>query len=812
MRSLLGVQVTGAPILSFGIRLPAALRVSQVRVPPGADWFISRDKQGQQLKMELSEPAIGKLELAVTGTLVRDATQAEFTVPGVTVEDVQEQRGQVAIYLDDDLQAVLSAPGGAQPIDPAALDGALRPESNRPPQYAFQYAAPPKDLRLRLSSAPSRVNGEVTTVVSVREGAVAYISKVDFEIRQAGRSRFRIVTPEWLGDDIEVQGEQIRQIRSQATGDRRTWEIELQQPARGSYCLHLVQTLPLPDDGTVPAAIIRPLDVERSRSHLVLENVTADEIAATTSRDVVPISIAAVPPGLADAIRRQAVAAYRVAGEAAALVWQRRVREQESSLRASINLADLTTVIHADGHYRARAAYNVHNLTLQFLELGLPPASEVWSVLVSDQPVHPAKIRRQGRVVTLVPLQKISAGDFSSKVVVIYSGYLGEPLHRWGQVRPPAPQILSNIPVSRTLWTVLLPRDYHVGLVTSESNLEEVAAEYQQEERKLSFLDELRQMVQVASSRGKSAAQVKARENLKESGAALYGYAQQIAPANAKNAVDVQEQAQQIQAEIKRLEQVKTDARRAGGETTIYFERPRREAEGIRGGVDLHRAFERLPEPNGAGGEQAAPNAAEARRPGQAFGRQEERRGDLRKQAVDQLLRLQTVEQQEAAQRKTAQEPADASQGAGKPWIEKTEAAANVPMVAMGTGQFSLDLGVAPVGTAHHFRKLHGDPRLALSARHEDLSRGVVALVWAALCLVLATAVIQGLRQPAALARAYRGWPWLAALAGTAWLFLLPAGVFGLVLLITALCVLIARRRKPRPTVPETSHAEPGIS
>ena len=174
------------------------------------------------------------------------------------------------------------------------------------------------------------------------------------------------------------------------------------------------------------------------------------------------------------------------------LVWQRRVREQETGLAASISLADLTTVIHADGRYRARAAYNIRNFTLQFLELELPPDSQVWSVHVSGQPVRPAKIHRQGRPVTLLPLQKTSAGDFSSKVVVIYSGNLGEPLHRWTQVRPRLPQILSDVPVSRTLWTVLLPREYSVSLVKRESNLEAVAAAYQQEERKLSFLDELR--------------------------------------------------------------------------------------------------------------------------------------------------------------------------------------------------------------------------------------------------------------------------------------------------------------------------------
>ncbi len=235
LRSLLTAHVTGAPTASFALRLPASLRVSQVRVPPGADWFIDRDDKGQRLKVELSEPAVGKLDLAVSGALVRDSSQAEFAVPGVTVEEVQAQRGQLAIYLDDDLEAVLAHDGGARPIDPAALDSVLRPDGNRPVHYAFQYESPPQDLRLRLSPAPSRLTADVTTVVSVREGAVAYISRLDFEIRQAGRSRFQVVTPEWLGDDIELQGEQIRQIRSQVDDQRRTWDIELQQPVRGTY-------------------------------------------------------------------------------------------------------------------------------------------------------------------------------------------------------------------------------------------------------------------------------------------------------------------------------------------------------------------------------------------------------------------------------------------------------------------------------------------------------------------------------------------------------------------------------------------------
>ena len=66
-------------------------------------------------------------------------------------------------------------------------------------QYAFRYDAPPEGLQLRLTPAPSRLNADVTTVVSVRDGAVAYVSQVDFEVRQAGRSQFQLVTPRLVG-------------------------------------------------------------------------------------------------------------------------------------------------------------------------------------------------------------------------------------------------------------------------------------------------------------------------------------------------------------------------------------------------------------------------------------------------------------------------------------------------------------------------------------------------------------------------------------------------------------------------------------
>ncbi|NLS94913.1 MAG: DUF1559 domain-containing protein [Planctomycetaceae bacterium] len=792
MRTQLTAQVSGGAILSLTVRLPDSLRVVRVQAPPGADWFVDRGEQGQKLQVALSEPVVGPVNLALSGTLTRESSDAEFLVPCVKVKDAGIQRGQLAIYLDDDLEGVLAGGDGAEPIDPAALDSTLKTEGARV-RYAFSYQSPPDGLRLQLAPAPSRLDADIVTVVSIREGSVAYVAQVDFEIRQAGRSQFQLATPEWLGDDIRWSGESVRQVRSEVTDRGRVWSIELQQPQRGSYRLQMMQTLPPPGDGTVPAALIRPLDVERSRSWVVLENLTADEVSETTTRGATPISVSAIADELEEGIRRQAVGAYRIADEAAELVWQRRVREQETGLAATVNLVDLTTVIHKDGRYRARAAYNIRNFTLQFLELELPPNAQVWSVHVSAQPVRPAREQRQGRTITLLPLQKTSAGDFSSKVVMIYSGHLGAPLKRWSRLRPPAPLLVSDVPVSRTLWTVLMPREYQVGMVGSESNVEEVAAAYHQQERKLSFLDELQQMVQVASTKRDSGAGTKAAWNLKQIGSSLQDYAQESAQVDTTNAAEFQQQAQQIEAEINRLEETKAMPQSGYGDASAYFRQPTADPDSEQTRVNLEERFEMLAEEEVAFDDKAISDKARKDAKDEGLGRRGQRRGELRDQAAEQLERLQTTKEKERA------EPVGGQPQQPEPLPEERKPEeSGMPGVegGFGVGSLSLNVDLTPVGTPFHFSKLHGDPRLVLHARHEDIDRLVTAVVWAGLCLAMAAAAVYSVRRARATSTRFRGWRWLGVGGGIVWLFLLPVGVLGWILLVISLGRLITRSRK----------------
>ena len=120
-----------------------------------------------------------------------------------------------------------------------------------------------------------------------------------------------------------------------------------------------------------------------------------------------------------------------------------------------------------------------------------------------------------------------------------------------------------------------------------------------------------------------------------------------------------------------------------------------------------------------------------------------------------------------------------------------------MPEDAARSGYLSLDLDLAPVGIAYHFGKLHGDPRLVLQVHHVDRDRRLAAVLWAGLCLGLAVVFVRSLRRPDAAAMVARRWPWLAVVVGVVWLFLLPAGVFGLVVAMIAAWVLVARANRP---------------
>lgn len=277
---------------------------------------------------------------------------------------------------------------------------------------------------------------------------------------------------------------------------------------------------------------------------------------------------------------------------------------------------------------------------------------------------------------------------------------------------------------------------------------------------------------------------------------------------NAQNAAEVQEKAQQIEAEIRRLEELSPDGRGSANETDDYFERPPAtpQAVGARGFAEVFD--ESFADLDGADRQDDRKGLDDRQRG------TEPQRDRLREQAAEQLDRLQTrraepqvrrteVRGEQSSDLATADHGAAAADITLEPAKEDSAQEGGPARTAAPSekaGYLSLDLDLALVGTAYHFRKLQGDPQLLLHARHERLGRYLAAALWAIFCLALAAVTIYVVRQRDADKMAGRIWPWLVAIAGAAWWFLLPAAPIGLFLLVVALCGLIARWRKRLPT------------
>ena len=200
------------------------------------------------------------------------------------------------------------------------------------------------------------------------------------------------------------------------------------------------------------------------------ESVQRDDVPVVVQQDLV----------------NQATELVRVKTLLTAPKWSLHKYVQQPGAPASVNVADLTTILSRDGTYRAQAVYTIKNRSRQFLALQMPEGTELLSVFVAGQPsraVAAALPSLKGATAQLIALPKSSAASLAFEVHIVWRGPAQSGSQRIAQivrqlvreeVSVPAPQILSQqddadygIPVGRTRWTVYLPQDLDAQAVNS---------------------------------------------------------------------------------------------------------------------------------------------------------------------------------------------------------------------------------------------------------------------------------------------------------------------------------------------------------
>ena len=580
-----------------------------------ADWFVHVNDDGRRrLTVKFDAPRTGTVDVVLDGVLPRSPEKEELKLSLPRPLDTGRLLGQLAVWIDEAYTARISSRGGWRSLDPSRVDPDLGRRDPRKARFAFDSnSSSPDPVSLQVTKAIAGLQAAVVTVITVTDTLVDYSLALSWKITQAAADEFVFTTPGRLKGSLQFRDGRIREVRSEPIAadpqGRVRWTITLNEPVRKQLFLIAQATLPPPSANSkslsAPQTIFertvvpgsddeaggqyQPLAtqeryvvlINQSRRQLLREEVPGVERIEKDDLDDVKVR---VDRQLFD----QATEMLQVASTAATPQWTLASATTEQGTTAEVQLAELVTVLAADGSWRTRASYTIRNRSHQFLAVRMPEKARVLAVIVAGRPSRPvesAASRKEN--IVLVALPNTSEGDRSFQVVLILSGRLADgPLPRGfhlfaDQRRLPVPHVVKpaeddavevpgvfqefEMPVRRISWSVHVPDDLDVEPIDDEqTNLSLVGSDRLKLNQQHAILDEANYLLNVLEGRASSKAKYKAAANLKGLGTALLDYTSEQrglrSVQSGNDREDFQRMNEQFQGRYKKaLERVKVD-------------------------------------------------------------------------------------------------------------------------------------------------------------------------------------------------------------------------------------------------------------
>lgn len=466
-------NLTGAPRSSFSIALPAGYVVLDVKATGLHDWSLGKQNDETSLTIDLNGPRLGLAEVVLSGTVPRDNGDVNASLVFPRPLDATKLTSSAAVWLDEGFTGTLDTFEGWRSVDAAHASPevkAVRPD--QPVQFAFQSnSVTPSAILLKLQRATPKLTANGLTMVSVTDVAVVHTLALQWQIKAATTDSLVFTTPNFLAGKLEFAGDGIRETTHTDAGNGRTrWTIWLRTPISGKYFVAAVGTMP-PASKEVVAPSVAFEAVDSQNQYVLLINSSQSQLTSASPELTEAVQREDVPVVVDQSLVDQATELVRVKQLLTAPRWTLQTFAHTAGAPASVNVADLTTIVSRDGTYRGQAIYTIKNRSRQFLALKLPVGAKLMSVFVSNVPSRAVKTKRNNEEIELIALPKTSAASLSFPVRIQWIGQLSGKLPKNARLTRqeldfPAPVVVSQqddpdfgIPVARTRWTVWLPED-----------------------------------------------------------------------------------------------------------------------------------------------------------------------------------------------------------------------------------------------------------------------------------------------------------------------------------------------------------------
>jgi hypothetical protein len=403
--------------------------------------------------------------LSVPAGWLGEWQRADVTFPKFVVDQTSSDEGAIAIRAAEDFL-----------VRPDVLEQLSPLDENEKPKYGLKDVA--SNLAYRYDGQPYRallaVERKVPTITArcfsflklAPEGLTAHY-EILYHVQQARARRLSLVLPAETPQSLAIvglDGAAVKEFTSADTDEGRRWTALLADGTAGEVRLAVDFQQPLADHDLEQfrLPLVRADGVEYQSAVVAVEGSAELDIDVHTGARKLDVGELVAAK---HRVGRRLLGTFGFVGPAKTVTVDIHRRPGCGLPPAIVQRAELLTVVSTNGVSQNSARYQLRTKPL-FLEIKLPAASKLWSILLDNSPVAPQRDNADNLLLSLSASEQSQTRDLR----ILYETPV-RPVHLIGNLRATAPQLSlradreaagAELPTADLKWDLVLPASHRL--------------------------------------------------------------------------------------------------------------------------------------------------------------------------------------------------------------------------------------------------------------------------------------------------------------------------------------------------------------
>eukprot|EP01132_Coremiostelium_polycephalum_P007738 gene7738-9518_t len=351
--------------------------------------------------------------------------------------------------------------------------------SNKLDQLDVSSAASVTPAGSSATAKSTKLTVQQYSLCSVGEGVIMVTNLFTFDVQSGSVSTFEIILGHGL-KVLSVDGTGIKKWESfpynsdsnnNSKGESLV-KVQLNFSVENQYVLRVTSEIQMEStsgDVLIPSVRCRGNEISREKGYLVVESTANVEVEHQSRGGLTLIDKTEIPNEIVHISSGALLLSYKFLAPNYHLNFRVSKHLDLPVLVAFCEIANFIATCSSEGALLYKLVFRIRNTQQQFIRISIPHPFEIWSTVVGNSAVKPA---RDDRGTLMIPLQKSNSGERgvqkSFTVELVYKHTQGIPLHEnGGDIKLVFPQI--DIPIGVLIGSLYLPKEFTYGKFTGNA-------------------------------------------------------------------------------------------------------------------------------------------------------------------------------------------------------------------------------------------------------------------------------------------------------------------------------------------------------